>query len=249
MLNRSIHRIALVAALLFTTVVLAGGRSARAAEPQQIGTIRGSTTGVYGPVALSAGLVVVRARSNGAANFAADLINQDPNNPTPVTRDPTASKDFYALFDDIGRFDGAATANLKQDDAYYMHVSLASGPFEFTFEQPTPESVTSVTQSSFTGGKGEHVTPYFTLFAGTFTVSAQPADANTALRVKLYYVDDLGGGAIVSDQTGYYGDELIDTTIPPSYTSVSVTIPADGVYLIYVSSGGSGSGNWTVSVQ
>lgn len=250
-MNRQIRRSVPILALISAIVLLALARPAAShARAQQAGpTLHGSTKGVYGPVALHAGLVVVRAKFNGTANFGADLINQDPTNPTPVTQDPYASQDNYSLFNDIGRFDGAATAILKQDDNYYVSVGLASGPFEFSFEQPGPATAGPLGQSPFSGQIGEHVTPYFRLTAGDHTVTAQPADADTVLRVKLYYIDDLGGGAIVSDQTGYYGDELIDTTFPPNYTSVTATIPADGVYLLFVESGGSGSGRWTVSVQ
>ncbi|HEY8745727.1 MAG TPA: hypothetical protein VIU62_21790 [Chloroflexota bacterium] len=245
------HRVARVLAVVGALALLALARPAAPhARAQQVGsTLRGSTTGVYGPVALHAGLVVVRAKSNGTENFGADLINQDPTNPTPVTQDPYASQDNYSLFNDIGRFDGAATAILKQDDNYYVSVSGASGPFEFSFEQPTPATAAAAGQGPFSGQVGEHVTPYFRLATGEHTVTAQPADADTVLKVKLYYIDDLGGGAIVSDQTGYYGDELIDTSFPPFYRSVTVTVPADGVYLLFVDSEGGGSGRWTVSVQ
>ncbi|MGI8553401.1 MAG: hypothetical protein ACR2PL_21855, partial [Dehalococcoidia bacterium] len=41
-------------------------------------TLRGSQPGVLGPVALHAGVVIVRARSNGADLFTVALINQDP---------------------------------------------------------------------------------------------------------------------------------------------------------------------------
>lgn len=237
-------------ALLIALGGLGGAGWAGAAPVQAEGAapaIQGSKPGVYGPVFLHAGLVVVRAKSNGAENFAAELINQDPANRTPVTRDPTASQDFYELFNAIGRFDGAATALLKQDDNYYLSVDLASGRFDVTFEQPSPDTVTTVNQTSFSGGRWQHVTPYFNLSAGPHTVSVS-GDAS-ALRAKLYYLDNLGGSVIVSDQTGYYEDELIDTTFPPFYTAVSVNAPADGVYLLYVNAGGDGTGNWTVTVQ
>ncbi len=239
----------LVAAVALILLALARPAAPHAHAQQTGPTLRGSTQGVYGPVFLHAGLVVVRAKSNGTENFGADLINQDPTNPTSITQDPYAFQDYYPLFNDIGRFDGAATAILMRDDNYYVSVGGAGGPFEFTFEQPTPATAAVAGQGPFSGQTGEHVTPYFRLTAGNHTVTALPGDADTALVVKLYYIDDLGGGAIVSDQTGYYGDQLINTGFPPFYTSVTVTIPADGLYLLSVNSGGGGSGRWTVSVQ
>jgi hypothetical protein len=239
----------LLGALLLLLAAIPAVRAARPALAQPLPTLRGSQPGVYGPVPLHAGLVVVRARSNGAENFAADLVNQDPNNPTPVTQDPTAQKDFYALFNALNRFDGGATALLKQDDNYYLRVSLASAPFEVTFEQPTPNSVTPVAQTTFSGAKWQHVTPYFSLPAGSHTLSVQGADEHTVLRVKLYQLDDLGGAAVTSGVTDYFGDELIDTSIPPAYASVPISIANDGVFIIYVSAEGSGPGNWIVSVQ
>src|SRR5262249_48153681 len=147
---------------------------------------------------------------------------------TSVTQDPTAEKDFYALFNTIARFDGGATALLKQDDNYYLHVSLASGAFEVTFDQPAPETATPGAQTTFSGAKWQQLTPNCRLPAGSYALSVQGADEHTVLGVKLYQLDDLGGAAVTSGVTDYFGDELIDTSIPPAYNAVPISIPSDG---------------------
>jgi hypothetical protein len=242
---RDIGRLLLVfgcALALLTAPPAAPPLHAESAGP----SLKGTHTGVLGPVSLHAGLVVLHAHSNGSENFAVDLITQDPSSPVPVTRDPEAFGDFYEMIDATGRCDGARTAILKTDDEYYANVSLVSGPFELTFEQPTPQSVSLVRQTDFSG-KGQQVTPYFTLTAGSYVVTAR--SSNSALRVWLYELDDLGGHAIGSDETGYDEDKLIDTTISPEYTSASVTVPSDGIYLISMNPDGAGSRDWTVSVH
>ena len=100
------------------------------------------------------------------------------------------------MIDATGRYDGARTAILKTDDDYYINVSMVSGPFELTFEQPTPNAVQPVHLTDLSG-KGQQVTPYFTLAAGSHTITA--TSKNSALRVWLYALDDLGGHALGSD--------------------------------------------------
>jgi hypothetical protein len=75
----------------------------------------------------------------------------------------------------------------------------------------------------------------------------------------LYSIDDLGGTAVLSPDTGYYGDELIDTTIPPGSLSVPISVdaagfkpdgtPINGTFIFYMDPGGTGPGSWTVSVR
>lgn len=209
-------------------------------------TLRGSRPGVLGPVPLRAGLLVLHARSNGSENFAVDLLTQDPDSKVPVTKDPTAFADFYDMVNTTGRYDGARAVLLKSDENYYASVTITSGPFELTFEQPTLETVSVVHQTEFSG-KGQQVTPYFTLHAGTYTISAR--SQNSALRVWLFALGDEGGTAIGSDETGYDDDELIDTTINPEYTSPTVTLPDEGTYVLSMNPDGDGPRDWTVSVR
>lgn len=152
----------------------------------------------------------------------------------------------YLLIDAVGAYGGAAATLLKLDGPYFVEISQASGAYQVSVDQPMPDTVTPVNQQTFSG-KGQQVSKPFTLTAGSYTVTAQ--NDSTALRVRLYALDTLGGSAVVSDQTGYYGDELMDTTIPPSFTSVPITVQSDGIFLFYVDPGGTGSGNWTVTVQ
>ncbi len=214
-------------------------------------TFRGSSTGPQGPVALHAGLAILRGRSNGAGNFTAYLVTQDPG--------ATVSNSYSnrsLMIDAVGAYNGAAATLLAQDGSYFIDVQQASGPFELTVEQPTPETVQPVSQTSFSG-KGQQVTSAFVLPPGSYTVTA--TNDSTALRVRLYALDDLGGSAVTSPSTGYYGDELMDTTIPPGYLSVPITVsaagtnadgtPIPGTFILYMYPSGSGAGDWTVSIS
>lgn len=206
-----------------------------------VATFKGSEKTVLGPFDLHAGLVVVHGRSNGTGNFAVWLVRPAPG------EDVTQSYgDRYLLVDAVGRYQGAAAALADVDGTYYLEVSMASGAYELTVEQPMPETVTPVDQRTFTG-RAQQVTPVFSLPAGTYTINLD--SGAYAVRVRFYRLDDLGGGAVVSDMTGYYGDELFDTTIPPGYTSVTVNLPDDGLYVLYVNAEGTGPLDWTVSVQ
>lgn len=242
----------LPALLIVATFLAFVSASPHPAQAQAVlATFQGSTVDTPGPVALHAGLVIVRGRSNGAGNFTVSLVTQDPG--ATVTN---SYNNRHLMIDSVGAYNGAAATLLPQDGNYFLDVGQASGPYQLTVEQPSPENVQPVTQTSFSG-KGQQVTSPFTLPPGSYTVTAQTD--NTALRVRLYSIDDLGGAAVVSPSTGYYGDELIDTTIPPASTSVPISIsaagtnadgtPINGIFLLYVDAEGTGSGNWTVGIQ
>jgi hypothetical protein len=230
-------------------LLLAGGKPPHSLA--QANSFQGSTKGTQGPVSLHAGLAIVRARSNGTGNFTVSLATQDPG--------ATVANSYnnrYLMVDSVGAYNGAAAALLTQDGSYFFDVTQASGPYQLSVEQPSPSTAQPVNQTSFSG-KGQQVTSAFTLQPGTYTISAQ--NDSSTLRVRLYSIDDLGGGAVVSPDTGYYGDELIDSTIPPGLMSVSITVPSAGVdvngnpipgtYIFYVDPEGTGPGNWKISAQ
>ena len=251
-MRRFLHRSGRFAALALTLSALAfAGPAARHARAQQSGPgFRGSAPStVYGPVNLHAGLVVLHGRHNGTANFSAELITQDPDNPVSVAQAPdSAWKDLYPLFNIIGRFDGSAAVIVKTDGEYYLHVGFASGPYELTLTQPSPAGAAPVDQRSFSG-KDQQVTPAFRLAAGTITLTA--TSDNSTFRLWLYYLDDLGGGTVTTPDSVYDG-RIIDTSfnaVHSDTTTVSVDIPANGVYLIYADPDGSGSGTWSVTIQ
>jgi hypothetical protein len=222
-----------------------------AQAPRLSQTFQGSAVGTPGPAPLHAGLAIVRGRSNGTGNFVVSLVTQDPG--------ATVANSFgnrHLMIDSVGAYNGAAATLLPQDGSYFVEVSQASGPYQLTVEQPTPETVQPVNQTSFSG-KGQQVTSPFTLAPGSYMVTA--TNDSSALRVRMYSIDDLGGAAIISPDTGYYGDELMDTTIPPGLISVSVSVnpagfkpdgtPINGTFMFYVDAEGTGPGNWTVSVH
>jgi hypothetical protein len=230
-------------------LILAGGKAPHSLA--QANSFQGSAKGTQGPVSLHAGLAIVRARSNGAGNFTVSLVTQDPG--------ATVANSYnnrYLMVDSVGTYNGAAAALLTQDWSYFFDITQAGGPYQLSVEQPSPSSVQPVNQTSFTG-KGQQVTSAFNLPPGNYTVTAQ--NDSSSLRVRMYFVDGLGGGAVVSPDTGYYGDELIDSTIPPGLMSVSITVPSAGIdangnpipgtYIFYVDPEGTGPGNWKISAQ
>ncbi len=241
---RPVLRAAGVLAVLLSALSVAATPRVHA---QQCGTtIRGSSQGIVGCAQLHAGLLIVHVRSNGSQNFAAELETQDPSATQPLAQDPSAYKDVYSLYNTIGAVDGAAAVMLRNDNTYYLHVTYASGPYEFTFDQPSPATVTPVNQASFTASM-QQVTPIFSHPAGPVTVNVQ--SDSTALKLWLYQVDDLGGRPVPPDaDPNTYEGHLFDNTGGPFTQSIAVTLPADGLYLFYVYPDGTGSMKWSVAI-
>jgi hypothetical protein len=242
-------RLALLPLTIFAMLALTAAQAPHVQAQTCSNTIKDSKKGVVGCVQLHAGVVIAHTRYNGSDVFFADLQTQDPNAAKPLSQDPSAYKNSYQLFNTSGRVNGAAVLMVPSDNTYYL-VITASGPYEFTFEQPTPETVSSVNQTSFTG-KAQDITPYFHLPAGPMTVNVQ-ADS-TALQFWLYGVDDLGGGAVPAATDPNTSDGRLVSAGPegpPISRSINVVIPADGVYFFYaIAYGSAGSFSWTASVQ
>jgi hypothetical protein len=241
-------RVALGCLLVWTALTLAAIPARQGNAQQCSNTIHGSSQGIVGCIQLHAGLAIAHVRSNGTQNFAASLETQDPSYSQPLTQNPAAYKDTYSLYNVVGRVEGAVAVYLPADDTYYLSVTYASGPYDITFEQPTPETATVVNQSSFSG-TAQQVTQAFHLTPGPMTVTVQ--SNSSALKLWLYALDDLGGTAItpVANPDAYHG-ELVDTTGgPPLSQTVEVMIPKDGLYLFYVYTDGNGSLAWNVSIN
>jgi hypothetical protein len=248
-MSRIRTRLALLPLMLFALLTLTAAQAPRARAQACSNTIKDTKNGVAGCVQLHAGVVVVHTRYNGSGFFSADLQTQDPAASRPLSQDPSAYKNSYQLYNSSGRIAGAAAMMVPSDNTYYLSVD-ASGPYEFTFEQPTPATVTAVNQTSFTG-KAQDVTPYFHLPAGPMTVNVQTD--STALQFWLYGVDDLGGGAVpAATDPNTFDGRLVSAGPegPPISRSINVVIPADGIYFFYaIAYGSSGSFSWTASVQ
>jgi hypothetical protein len=200
-----------------------------------------STPLVLGPVSLRAGLVVVRARHGGNANFVVSIATQDPG------KAPEDSYDNrYLLINSIGRYDGAAAEMLRTDGDYYLLVA-AGGAYDFRIEQPLPENLTPVDQREFSG-EHQQVTPVFRLDAGTHTIRAT-SDGTGNFHVWLYQVDDLGGAAIDGD----YAGRLINVTTGPADESVTVTLRRPGLFLFHVYASSiqtpTSGANWTIRIE
>jgi hypothetical protein len=241
------YRLAALPLLAAIALFLLAAPGAKVRAQACSNTIRDSKQGIVGCVQLHAGLVIAHVKSNGAQTFDVDIRTQDPAG-KPLSQDPNAYKDYYQLYSVDGRVDGSAAVMLKSDDTYYLAINRASGPYEFTFEQPTPNSVSPVNQTSFTG-KAQQVTPFFRLPAGPVTINV--TSDSFSLRLWLYQIDDLGGGAVPpAAQPDASKGTLLDVTGgAPSQGNVGVVIPADGLYFFYVYPGGVGSTAWSVAIQ
>ncbi|HEX5166145.1 MAG TPA: hypothetical protein VFV93_12165 [Thermomicrobiales bacterium] len=230
--------------------MLASG-PAHAQEPEPgraptLATFRGSYNGwstpkVEGPVRLHAGLVVVRARHGGNANFGLTLVTADPG------KAPEDSyENRYLMINAIGRYDGAAAELLTEDGDYYLLIG-AGGAYEFTIEQPMPSNVTPVDKRAFDGA-GQQVTSVFALDAGTYSINGT-SNGDGNFRVWMYEVDDLGGGAVEGNVFG----RMFDVTSGPANESATVTLRRKGLYLFYVEAwkiaGPQGAADWTVRVD
>lgn len=227
---------------------LAPGDRVRAQEPGRAptaATLRGAPDSrgqvVLGPVALHAGLVVVRARHAAGGFFAADLVTA-PAGGSPLT-DYDSS---YSIINSGGRYDGSVATLLRRDGDYYAVVS-AGGNVEFQFEQPSPENVTPVEARIFSG-EADGVTPVLALPAGTHTIRVT-WQATSRLFAWMYAVDDLGGSIVFDSSDGRFLQE----TGGPSEASVTLALRRPGLFLFRVNAGSyepmRDPPTWTVSVE
>lgn len=229
----------LIASLLALGIVtiLATGSGAAVGHAQDTGapavaSFRGSYNGfskpeVLGPFPLHGGLVVVRARHGGTANFVVSLVTQDPGK-TPED----SYENRYLLINSIGRYDGASAVLAKQDGDYYLLLS-AGGTYDLRVEQPMPDNVTPVTTREFSG-QHDQVTPVFALPAGTHRITAT-STGNLNLILRMYQVDDLGGAAVSTEYDGrLINYPNVDAPAGPYNTTVTVDLPKDGLYLFHI---------------
>lgn len=238
-----------ILALAASLLVFSAGGSRHVSAQGISGTLQSTTTGVLGPLPLHAGLTIIHGRNNGTSNWAADLISQDPTK-VSVTQDPqNGFEDYQSLFNLIGTFNGSIAVMVPANDNYYIWVTLASGAYQFSVDQPIPETVTPVNQSSFSG-KQQQVTPVFNMVAGTYTISA--SSTSTSLRVYMYEIDDLGG-YVVQPVNGSDSPDgrVLDLNASSASTSgsVQVSLTDNSPYVIYVDAEGAGTANWTLSIN
>ncbi|HEY7294319.1 MAG TPA: hypothetical protein VH916_04715 [Dehalococcoidia bacterium] len=198
---------------------------------------------VVGPVALNAGVTVLRAQHNGTANFVVNLAVPNEGFGPQDAFDMAQTSDSSLVYDIIGSYKGGAVAMAALNAGYYLAVT-ASGAWQVSVEQPLSETVNPVQQTSFSS-KGEDVTPYFTLPDGISQITLQ-APPNASLVGYLYHLDDLGGAPV---QAGYmgYGGRIFDFTLPDNPNSYPITLPDAGPYIFYVANDINDTTPWTVS--
>lgn len=208
--------------------------SARPASAQAIAgapSFKGTAgNSIQGPVTLNAGLAVLRAQHTGASNFGVTLFLAAPTIPGETLQQIVDNDDYAEsslVYDEIGPLKGGAAALVGTPGDHYMAIN-SSGAFQISVEQPLPENVTPVQQTTFSG-KGKDVTPYFTLPAGVSSLSVQTSGSN--FRSWLYHLDDLGGEFVPGGVNGSDG-RFFDFTFPGNQSSYPVTLPDAGPYLL-----------------
>jgi hypothetical protein len=182
---------------------------------------------IQGPVTLNAGMTVLRAQHNGSGNFVVTLFVSNPDETPQQSVDDASYTDSSLVYDEIGAYKGGAVAMAGTAGDHYLAVT-ASGAFQIAVEQPRPETVNPIQQTTFSG-RGKDVTPYFTLPDGISSLSVQTTGAQ--FRGWLYHLDGLGGVPI-TDGINVYDGRFFDFTFPGNQTSYAVTLPDSGPYLL-----------------
>jgi hypothetical protein len=212
-----------------------GGRPSRAACPASRRTRphRGA------PVAAS-----VHEEHNGTANFGVTVILPAAGETAPQSYELSDFSDFAVPFNLIGAVKSAGVVMTTTPGDHYLIVS-ATGAWQLSVEQPLPETVTPVTQMTFSG-KGQDVSPYFTVPEGITTISVQTA--SHLLYGWLYHLDDLGGEPVMAG-IAFSDGRIFDFTFPGNMTSASITLPDSGPYLIAVANTLTNSDAWTITLS
>jgi hypothetical protein len=198
---------------------------------------------IQGPVTLNAGLTVLRAQHNGTSNFSVTLFLPNPDETVQQSVDGGGYTDSSLVYDEIGALKEGAAAMTGTPGDHYLAVD-ASGAFQISIEQPLPENVAPVQQTTFSG-KGKDITPYFTLPAGISSLSVQTTGQQ--LRGWLYHLDDLGGEP-VTDGINVYDGRFFDFTFPGNQSSYPVSLPDAGPYLLVTDNLGL-TDTWTYTFQ
>jgi hypothetical protein len=192
------------------------------------GTLPAATA--LGPVSLKTGLVVIQIQFNGTGRLSASLVQAVPS---------TSGQTPFPLFDRTGPFKASAATLVAAPGGYYAQVSALQA-CELTFQQPLPETVKAIQQTSLSG-TGKDVSAYFTLPSGISTVSLQ--STGSSLRAWLYHLDDSGGEAVQGGVAGADG-RFFDLAAAGASSSYPVAPRDGGPYLLAVD-GVSPSDTWT----
>ncbi len=207
-------------------------------------TFRGAAGKSFiGPVALNAGVTVVRCQHNGTGDFIVNtFVPNDGYSPADAFNQAQTT-DNSLVYDVIGSYKGGSVVLAGYTANYYVYVD-GSGAWQVSVEQPLPETVSPVQQTTF-AGTGQDVTPYFVLPDGISQIAFQ-APAGSGLAAYLYHLDDLGGAAIVAGQMGYQG-RIFDLNDPNNAPSYPISLPDNGPYVFFVTNDIYDTTRWTVS--
>jgi hypothetical protein len=216
-----------VAALFGFSGLRAPATHAQSAVP----TFRGTANGrmLNHTVDLQPGLVVVKARHAGNANFSLSLIL-----PKPGIDLRQEYEEGIGMINAVGQYNGGAAAQITKPGTYVLDL-YASGSYQITVEQPTPDTAMAVEERQFFG-KGQQVTPVLAMPFGTRTITFTH-DGTSNFQVWLY---DLNGASVGGDLFG----RLVNV-IGPYNGSITLEIVVDGPHLFHINA----DGNWTMRIE
>lgn len=197
---------------------------------------------IVGPIPLSAGVTVLRAQHNGVGNFTANLFVPQAGLDAATANTLAEFDESFLVFDLIGAVKSNGVAVVAEPGNHFLAVT-ASGAWQISVEQPLPANIKPVQQTTFTG-KGEDVSPYFTLPVTISSITLQTT--STSLRAWLYHIDDLGGEPVHAGLDIYDG-RIFDQTFPGSLTSYPIALPDSGPYLLAVTADVGNQDAWTIS--
>lgn len=221
-----------------------GSRAVQAQAIPGAPSFRGAAgQSVVGPVSLNAGIAVLRAQHNGTGNFGiTTFVPNDGYSPQDAINQAQVA-DSSLVYDVIGAYKGGSVVQTTLNADHYISVN-ASGAWQISLEQPLPENV-AATQGTNFSGKGQDITPYFTLPDGVTQITMD-APSTSALTGSLFHLDDLGGEAIQAGIMGHYG-EIFEFNNPANQPGVLFTPPDAGPYIFFVTNDVRDTTPWMVS--
>ncbi len=164
---------------------------------------------------LKAGLAIVQVQNDGKSNFVVGLVDGQ-------------GEQITNLFNEIDEFSGRRAFNIAKAGTYLLDVD-ATGPWNFTIEQPRPTTAEPTPQAF--EGKGTNVTPFVTLKKGLNVFGFQRAGEGRGVFTLL-------------DQDGRAVEQLANQ-LDEFHGSKPVKIEEDGIYFLNVY----GEGTWTVTIE
>ena len=149
---------------------------------------KGTNTYVSGFFTLDKGVYVVDLNNKGESNFIVQFYDSDGNR-------------YYSLANEIGDYSGKTLFVNEDPETKYCISVLSDGNWKLSFNQPTKKGTSNLS------GKGDTVTPWFSLDKGTYIVElTNKGDSNF---IAVVY-DDIGERySSIANEIGDYEGQCI----------------------------------------